>query len=294
MTKAGDFVETPHGELDYIVGPDGEQIKLGLLPSNNLDRGKFATFSSVGSWQLSEQQIRDRLTSKQRKLARELFGPEWIKDQDGRGACQGYASASCQERTRKANGQEHVKLSGDWSYALVNGGRDQGSALSAGLLAGMKHGYCPESFPGLQRWEYRIRKMPSGAYEVAKRYLGIRGFKVKTELELASALCLGMFAVVAVHAGGGYGSMDRYGISRGGNGRGNHAVCIDDVIYDTQAGRFKFDQPNSWKTRWADGGRIYLSWNGQLRTTVKYHDFYVFPSAIHDPQSALVDPIFER
>jgi len=155
--------------------------------------------------------------------------------------------------------------------------------LSAGLRAATEIGYAPENTPGLRRWEYRKNRMPREAFERASRFKGLEGYRVSTPLELASALVQNFYAVVAVHAQRGYGSMDRYGVSRGGNGVGNHAVCIDDVYYDRQLGDLKFDQPNSWATRWGDGGRIFLTWSGQLQTTVRHHAFYVFPSAILDP-----------
>lgn len=279
----GDFIETKPGQLDFIVGPDGEKRKLGLLDDDLNVARTFKVFSDVYPV-LSESEIRDRLSSQERKSAREIFGPSWIKDQDGIGACQGYASASCIERCRFMSGQEHVKLSGDFAYSLVNGGRDMGSTLSAGLRAAAEVGYAPFDTPGLRRWEYRKNRMPREAFELAARFKGLEGYRVNSPLELASALAQNFFAVVAVHAGRGYGSMDRRGISQGGNGRGNHAVCIDDVIYDTQASTFKFDQPNSWATRWGDQGRVFLTWDRHLRTTNQYHAFYVFPSAINDPE----------
>jgi hypothetical protein len=286
--NVGDYIETDFGELDYIVGPDGEQRKLGLTAD---DREKAATFKVFADEYpvFDANEIRDRLQGRERS-ARDVFGSDWIKDQDGIGACQGYASAACVERCRFEAGQVHVKLSGDFAYALVNGGVDRGSALSAGMRAAADVGYAPESTPGLRRHEWRKSRMPQAAFQEAKRFKGLEGYRVRSELELASALVQNFYAVVAVHAARNYGSLDRYGISRGPNGRGNHAVCIDEVVYDAQAGVFKFDQPNSWGTRWGDGGRIFLTWERQLRTTNQYHAFYVFPSAIVDPDQNIPTP----
>lgn len=283
MSLVGDYIETEPGELDYIIGPDGEQRKLGLCEDDQQAAATFAVYADVYPT-FSAQEIRDRIAARER-TARDIFDSSWIKDQDGIGACQGYASASCIERCRHAAGQMYVELSGDFAYSLVNGGQDRGSALSAGLKAAAEVGYAPAS--AVKRWEYRKSRMPREAFDLAKRFKGLEGYRVNTELELASALVQNFYAVVATHAGRGYGSMDRYGVSKGGNGRGNHAVCIDDVYYDTQMGGFKFDQPNSWATRWGDNGRIFLTWDRQLRTTSRYHSFYVFPSAIIDPDGDL-------
>jgi hypothetical protein len=282
MTAPGDYVETPRGNLDFIVGPDGEARMLGLLPDNFRHAKLFATYA--GNYPtFSAAEIKDRIADRE-VSAREKFGPDWIKDQDGIGACQGYASASCIERVRNEAGYDRVELSGDFAYALVNGGVDRGSALSSGFKAAAQQGYAPQDVAGMPRWEYRKSRFPRQAFTEAKRFKGFEGYRVNSELELASALVQNFFAVVAVHAGRGYGDADQYGISRGGNGRGNHAVCIDDVEYDTQAGVFKFDQPNSWATRWGDGGRLYLTWQKHLRVTNQYHAFYVFPSTIIDQQ----------
>lgn len=286
--NVGDYIETDFGELDYIVGPDGEQRKLGL---NADDRDKASTFKLFADAYpvFDAAEIRKRLEARERS-ARDVYGSDWIKDQDGIGACQGYASASCIERCRFESGQVHVKLSGDFAYSLVNGGVDRGSALSAGMRAATDTGYAPESTPGLRRYEYRKNRMPQAAFEAAKRFKGLEGYRVRSELELASALCQNFYAVVAVHAARNYGSMNQHGISMGPNGRGNHAVCIDEVVYDRQFGGFKFDQPNSWGTRWGDGGRIFLTWDGQLRVTNQNHAFYVFPSAVVDPQQDIPTP----
>lgn len=276
----GERLVTNNGGLDYYECSDGCLRKLGLLRDNPEIAKTFKLFSDEYKV-LSESEIRKRLSDSERRPARELFGDSWVKDQDGIGSCQGQASVSCIERVRHQAGQEHVELSGDFAYALVNGGRDAGSALSAGFRAASETGYAPASV--VKKWEWRKSRMSREAFELAKNFKGFEGYRVNSEIELASALAQNFFAVVAVHAMNGYGNMDQYGVSRGRNGRGNHAVCIDDVIYDTRLGGFKFDQPNSWKLSWADRGRIFLTWSRHLSTTNRYHAFYVFPSAITNP-----------
>lgn len=283
MTKPGDIISTPPGELDQIVGPEGNLIKLGLTDEKIKASAVFAPLRTKYKL-LSESEIKASVTRSDRNKAREIWGPDRIKDQDGIGACQGYASAAAIEKARELGGQEHIELSGDFAYSLVNDGRDQGSGLAEGFQAASQHGYAPASTPGLKRWEYRKSRMPQAAFEAAKRFRGFEGFYAETEQELYTGLALGMVGVIAVHVAGAYSQLDRYGVSRGGNGVGNHAVCVDDLVWDAALGKFKIDSPNSWKTSWGEQGRCYYLWDQHLRTTTKYHKFYLFPAATQDSQ----------
>jgi hypothetical protein len=281
MTKIGDIIETPSGELDYLIGPEGNPIKLGLLLPDADSPQVFTPFR-LHSALLDLAQIQDLLARDGRRKARDIWGPEFIKDQDGIGACQGYASASCIEKVRWLGGQDYVKLSGDFAYSLVNGGRDRGSQLANGFQAASDHGYCPEDTPGLRRWEFRKSNMPQAAFESAKRFRGFEGYYCETEQELYTALALGYVGVIATHVGGAYSRLDRHGISQGGNGVGNHAVCADDLVWNAQLGKLMIDSPNSWKTSWGDQGRCYYLFDQHLRQTIKNHRFYVFPAATQD------------
>lgn len=198
--------------------------------------------------------------------------------------CQGYASAACVEKARWLSGQDFVALSGDFAYSLVNGGRDRGSQLSEGFMAASRTGYCPEDTPGLVRWEYRKSRMPKAAFDAAARFRGISGYYCDNEQEFATALAYGFVGVVAVHVAGSYSRLDSYGVSRGGNGMGNHAVCVDDLVYDDALGDFKYDSPNSWKRSWGDNGRCFYTFDRHFQRTIKVHKFYVFPTSNQDPE----------
>ena len=280
MTKVGDIITTARGELDQIVGPDGNLIKLGLLaPSGPLPM--MTQYEDVEGT-LSDEELREMVTRSDRQIARERWDDKWIKDQDGRGACQGYGSASCVERVRDLGGQEFVELSGDAAYALVNGGRDRGSALSSGVKAAAEVGYPPASL--VPRWEYRKSRIPQKAWSEASRFRGFEPMRVSTERGLYSALARGFVGVIAVHVSGRFSQLDRNGISLGRNGTGNHAVCADDIVWDAGIGEYKIDSPNSWKVRWGDNGRCYYTFDRQLRRTIQTHSFYVFRSATEDPE----------
>lgn len=286
MTQSGDIVRgRGENSLDCIVGPEGNLIKLGLLKPDESVPNVFASIES-SPLMLDADAIKKAVTGfANRKRAREIWGDDWIKDQDGIGACQGYASASAVERARWLRGQVDVKLSGDFAYALVNGGRDNGSQLANGLRECQETGYAPESTPGLVRWEYRLSRMPAAAKEAAKRFRGFEGYVATTEAGLYSGLAQGFVGVIAVHVAGQYSRLDRHGISLGPNGPGNHAVCVDDLIYDTQIGGYKIDSPNSWKLSWGDRGRCYYTWDRHLRQTSRNHKIYLLRSASDDHEA---------
>jgi len=290
MSVVGDIIHNPGDELDCIVGPEGSLIKLGLLLPDADSPNVFASIESSPLMMTSEQ-IVAAVKMTNRKPAREIWGDDWIKDQDGIGACQGYASASAIERARWMRGLEHVKLSGDYAYALVNGGRDNGSQLANGLRACQESGYAPESTPGLKRWEWRPTRIPAAAHQAAKRYRGFEGYVATTEAGLYSGLAQGFVGVIAVHVAGAYSRLDRHGISMGGNGVGNHAVCVDDLVYDAAFGGLKIDSPNSWKLSWGDRGRCYYTWDRHLRQTSRNHKIYLLRSASDDSQADNPPPI---
>ncbi|MAT51500.1 MAG: hypothetical protein CMK32_09990 [Porticoccaceae bacterium] len=284
MTKVGEIVKTAPGQLDEIIGPEGNRIKLGLRKPPKELPVTYAPLVGALPRLLTYDEIKARCESVDRRPSRDRWGPDTIKDQDGRGACQGYASAGMAERVRESSGQKRVVLSGDFSYSLANGGRDQGSALSRGFMAATQVGYAPEDTPGLKRWEYRKSHMPQAAFAAASRFKGIDGFYCETQQEFFTALALGMIGVIAVHVAGAFSQLDNYGISQGGNGDGNHAVCADDLVYDRRLGGFKIDSPNSWKRTWGDNGRCYYTFERHLRRTIEVHKFYVFPILTQDPQ----------
>lgn len=259
-----------------IIEINGERRVLGLLKP---DRRVSSMPMYVGSgpmWTL--EQILEVITDASWTPRAEIYGDEWIKDQDGIGACAGYAAASAVERARHARGLNYVELSGDGIYAAVNGGRDQGSALEANMVWLRDNGVPPAS--EVPRHEYRKNRIPAKAYQEGKRFRGAETYAINSELELASALAAGFVTVVAVEAGNGGLSPD--GVSDWRNGPGNHSVVVDDIRY--RNGKLEFQTANSWGIRWGQRGRAWLAWERHFKTSTSYHMFYALRSATDDPQ----------
>ena len=277
MPDSDKFFKDPT-DVDCVENKAGK-FKLGLLMPIGFPTvaPKFSTKIEL----FDEYQLKDFLSDPNRTKRRDLFSSDWIKDQNGIGACNGYAGASVLERAFYLRGNGRIKLSGDGLYAAINGGRDQGSMLDDGMDWIQKNGIPPEDL--VPRHEWRKNRIPAEAYEQGKRFLGFECYAADSEPELLTGLALGFVGVVATHVSGNYSSLNGEGISQGGNGPGNHAVGVDDAKYSTRSGQFLIDKFNSWSTRWGDMGRCYLSWNKHLKESTKYHRFYLIRSTSDDP-----------
>ncbi len=254
----------------------GEYRKLGLTETSTTT--VMASYQSSGPM-FTREQILEAITDSSWVKAAETFGDAWIKDQDGVGACAGYAAASAMERARARRGLVYVELSGDAIYAAVNGGRDQGSGLENNMVWLRDHGIPPAEL--VPRHEFRKNKIPVQAYEEGKRFKGYECFAIRSELELASSIAAGFSSVIAVHAGNGGLSSDD--LIQWSNGVGNHSVCCDDLRYRNNT--IEFQIPNSWGLKWGDRGRGWLRWASHLSNPAKNHMFYAIRSTIDDSKS---------
>ena len=246
---------------------------LNIDPTHSTKLKAFSTVQAA----LSRQEIIDLAMDSDRVRMREFFPYSvWGKNQGGRGACNGFAAASCLERERVKCGLDGVHLSGEFIYAHINGGRDQGSMLDDGMDHLLKVGTCRADL--VPHEEYLLNRISQAAKEDAKRFKAFECYHLSTEIELATALALGWTCVVAVHVGGGYQQLDQYGIRGASAGPGNHAVCIQDVVVVNN--EFCFDEVGSWAN-----GFAYLTWQRHLKYTVGNHYFYACRAVVDDPQA---------
>jgi hypothetical protein len=254
---------------------NGYERKLGLTKPSKTS--VMAAYEKAGPM-YSREAIIEAVTDSQWVKAASVFGDAWVKDQDGIGACAGYAAASALERARARRGLEYVELSGDAIYASCNGGRDQGAALEACMVWLRDNGIPPAS--EVPRHEYRKNRIPAAAFAEGLRFRGFECFALKAEIEMASAIAAGYSVVIAVHAGNGGLSADS--LIQWSNGVGNHSVCCDDIRYRNN--KFEFQIPNSWGLKWGDRGRGWLRWADHLSNPVKNHMFYAIRSTTDDPK----------
>jgi hypothetical protein len=221
----------------------------------------------------------------QRPNLRERWaGRDWVGNQNPLSSCNGYANKHRAERCRSLRGLEHVKLSGEAIYALMNGGRDQGSVLKDGEDLSKDVGFAPETLVPVRRF-FTERTLPQAARAEMHRFRIDETYHVDSEEELIWALLNGFQAVIAVHANNSYMRLDREGVRGAADGVGNHAVAVQDVRYNRRTGEWDFDEVGSWDVTNGDGGYAWLSWRRHLRTTVRYHRFNVARTTRDDPEA---------
>jgi hypothetical protein len=260
-------------EIEIIIDETGEERRLGSWENPDDFVCAFPTFETTFEmW--DDQQIRRVITDPNRVPRRKIFGPSWIQNQRSHGSCNGYATAGALSRARYLRGiQDKLILSGAFVYSLINGGRDQGSALQAGLKVVETHGAPPES---MVPWNMIYpNQQPAGAKAAALKHRGLVCYAASTMQGLRTGLAKGFVAIVAVHAGGAYQQLNSQGIAGVSSGRGNHATHVDDLAI--VGGTEVFDQVNSWGLGYGQSGRSYLT-KDHFAQTFGTHTFWLLAS----------------
>jgi hypothetical protein len=264
-------------EIEEIYDIHGETRRLGsLLPPKGFVSAFKTWESEKPIWE--DDQIKRVITDPNRVAARDLFGPEWILNQFSHGSCNGFGGAGAFSKARYRRGlTDKTLFSGAFLYSLINGGRDQGSALEDGLMAIQKYGICPQSlvdwkgiYPHLQ---------PKNAREEALKHRGLDCWAVESKQGFRTAVAAGFPVIVAVHAGSRYQKLNDKGIAGVDNGSGNHATHVDDmkIINGTEV----YDQPGSWGLSYGEQGRSYLTWDS-FAQTFGNHTFYAIGSTLEE------------
>jgi hypothetical protein len=278
-------------DLPIIETPDGEARKLGCLVPTSFPTGFPCYADEFRSEMLTLDKARQHLApfnGRSMYDRRTRFaGAKYIRSQGSVGACNGFSTAGVLSRARELRGEPYVCLSGFDAYAQMNGGRDDGSMLADAMDAVLPTGIAPEEMnPNGYYYESQI---PAAAKASRVRFKGFKAYAVDTEEELATALVLGRLLVIAVHADNGFMSVDGDGISRMGNGVGNHSVLLQDVGMLSD-GTLWYDLGNSWDVTFCDGGYTKVTFNRQLRQTIQNHRFWALVSTTDDEQDSSVPP----
>jgi len=239
----------------------------------------------------TKSQIEDAIRNKPVKRREQFRDKKYRINQRQRGSCASAATLLSKYRAMVLGGwNEFPLLSWEFLYAQVNGGQDRGSLLEDNMKAVMTTGVAPldtQRHPinrDIDKSDYTPEE-----YREAQKYRAVDCRTIDTELELATLLLSGAgAAVVAVDVDGSFMQMDRNGIAGGGNGVGNHAVCVDDV--DIINGELAFDNDGSWGENVHDGGRVYLTWKRHFHKTPKYHRFFALLAASNPGDGGPVVP----
>lgn len=260
-------------EIEIIRDETGEERRLGSLMNPEGFVSAYPMFESVYEmW--TDEQIRRVITDPNRVPSRKLFGREWMQNQKTHGSCNGYALGGGLSKARFRRGiQDKLLLSGAFPYSLMNGNRDNGSALSDGLKIIELYGSPPET---LVPWNMiYARQQPANAKAEAAKHKGLICYAAGTLQGLRTGLAKGFVAIVAVHAGGNFQRLNSQGIAGVDSGGGNHAVHVDDLC--VVGGTEVFDMANSWGLGYGTEGRAYLPKESFSQTFAR-HTFYLIGS----------------
>ena len=234
-----------------------------------LKPAKKVCASKPFSVKLTKSETLEIINDPQRLPAREQFGPDFIIDQGPLGQCNAVAACGSLQRAFFKYGFDCPRLSSNWLYAQINGGRDNGSMLDDGMDA-IKKGV--PVFEPSHNGKYKKNQFPESLAE-SLDHKAFECYGVNSESELAAGLALGFTAIVAVHCNNDWFKMDRDEIIIRCNGVGNHAVTVDDVrVID---GELAFDHAGSWGVNIHNKGRAFLTWKRHLSGPNKNHFFYL-------------------
>jgi len=265
-------------EIDEIVDVNGLVRRLGsLLPPKGFVSSMRTFETEHPSW--DDADIKRAITDPNRMPRRQLFGDRWILDQKSKSSCNGFLVAGILQKARKLRGiNDDLLLSGTYTYAFINGGRDQGSMLEDGLKSVGVRGVCRAD---LCTWDQIFpNQVSAAAKEDALKHKGLACYAIQTKQGFRTALAAGFTVGVAVHAGSNFQRLNANGIAGVDRGQGNHAVHCDDICI--VGGTEVYDMANSWNLQYGTRGRAYLTWDS-FSQTFGNHTFYACPSTEEKP-----------
>jgi len=180
-----------------------------------------------------------------------------IKDQNGRGACNGFACAASLEGARFAAGMDHVPLSGWYPYSILCNGVDRGSNILEGYKLCGERGVAPESTV-----DYGIinpRKLTTAAHDAAKRFRLEFGASYQSWRQVVSAVMLRECLNLSVCVGRRFNNLDSEGAAGVDRGQGNHAVAVQLGLKKSNKYGWMVLMRNSWSTKWGQDGFCWLA-----------------------------------
>lgn len=230
-----------------IVDDIGERRVLMALEKMKVTK-MFKTFGDEGSPPLIP---RDQW----KPMTLSLVTPA-VKDQDGIGACNAFATVETVELAYRINGINVPLLSTGYLYGNINGQRDQGSMLEDAIEWMSEKGTCEESIVGMLEW--RKSSWPKDAAQNALKYRVLEWWHCPTTEHVLSAIQRGF----AVNIGVMWGSKDKTDANgwlpdSAGGSAGGHSIMRCSVEYLN--GRWGIGGPNSWGTKWGKNGWFVMS-----------------------------------
>ena len=253
-------------ETPEYTDHNGDQRRLGLLPPTDeqLEHrrlcGSFSDYcASKGFVSVAEVDWYD--------VSCPQFDSKFNLNQKSFSACVGFSDAGAEMKLRYSIGLAFERLSGAFSYAHINGGRDAGASITESMRQSAKNGYCLESEFDLPH--IYLNQIPESAKKSALTRQSRKGFTINSVEEVFTAILLGLFPQFGINVGANFEQF-RDGVAGWNNGYANHSVhgCGMKKIN----GDWRIEIDNTWGTKWGPfgNGHCYID-----RRAIRVDDAYV-------------------
>lgn len=203
-----------------------------------------------------------------------------ILNQKNTSSCVAHATATGMEILYKQRQNVEKNFNPFFTYALINGGRDNGSYISDAMDAVMKYGICEVgAFPS-DRVYYK-NSLNKSAYENALRFKLDKAYKCTSFDQICQAINLGFVVNIGIYVGDNFVNVDSEGIAplpRGGGG--GHSMLACGIKHHAKYGWLVKVQ-NSWGSNFGNNGYCYLrkeAFNGRDL------DCFAFQGVLDDPK----------
>jgi hypothetical protein len=214
-----------------------------------------------------------------------------IMDQDGLGACAGFAGVNAFERAWRLAGGQALKFSAWFLYSNVNGGRDQGALISDVLKSLLATGVCLED--QVPEKTYQKRSIKPDAYTTAKRFRIAEAYALDSTDAIGSAVMLGYPIEYGIFVGGNFMTLDAGGVPGIGSDGGHalHCCGLRKVPAGPHKGQWSYETENSWGTKYGQDGYCYVV-DKHFDSMQKYGlDAFAIKAVAGDPQDPLPAPL---
>lgn len=187
-----------------------------------------------------------------------------ITDQDGKGACNAFASVAVLEDARHMAGYPDVVLSAWNLYGNITGGWDRGSYPGDALEYLRDKGVCRDTLVSYA--QFNPNRFTAQAKADEGNFRAEIGDSLATRPQLVTSILLRRPSVITLCVGAAFDRLDENGCVRVGIGFDNHAVKTNGRLKRSKDGRrwcVGFD--NSWTPQWGDAGRAFVYLDDLIR-----------------------------